>query len=271
MSGYCDVAPGHPVPRPVSRSRVRLPARAATPSCSSGWRSRSIRPGCHGSRSSRSARRFTQRVRRLRARDASPASARATARGSSATPAIIRNRLKVDAVIDNAKRVLELRKQHGSFAELARRAPSAHQGRVGEAVQADVPLHRRRDRGRVPDRAPATCPGAHQERCPVYKKVARLKPPWMRVAGRVHASSAPPRAASPRAVSPCRASARFHGANLDGHHRLERRTLLRSRLERFGSHRVAVLAHDLDVGPKPASRIIARYSSRSDAPATQPT
>src|SRR6476620_5490938 len=34
---------------------------------------------------------------------------------------------------------------------MARRAPPARQGGVGEAVQEDVPLHRRRDRGRVPD------------------------------------------------------------------------------------------------------------------------
>src|SRR5688572_24153986 len=64
---------------------------------------------------------------------------------------IIRNRLKVDAAIANARKILELRNTHGSFAGwLAAHHPRSKE-EWGEALQEDFPLHRRRDRGRVPD------------------------------------------------------------------------------------------------------------------------
>ena len=75
----------------------------------------------------------------------------AIARGSWPIAGIIRNRLKVDAAIANARRIMELRSDPRIIRRLARRASSPQQGGVGEALQADVSLHRRRDRGRVPD------------------------------------------------------------------------------------------------------------------------
>ncbi len=45
---------------------------------------------------------------------------------------IVRNRLKVDAAITNARRLIELRRSHGSFpGGLARRASSPRQSRMG--------------------------------------------------------------------------------------------------------------------------------------------
>ena len=92
---------------------------------------------------------------------------------------IIRNRLKVDAVIDNARRVLELRQSHGSFAgwldahhplpkpewvKLFKRTFRFTGGEiVGEFLMSLGYL-----------------PGAHKPDCPTYKRIARLKPAWMR-------------------------------------------------------------------------------------------
>ena len=59
-----------------------------------------------------------------------------------ADPGIIRNRLKVDAAIENARRILEIRKTHGSFSGLAGSAPPAHQRGMGQALQADLSFHR---------------------------------------------------------------------------------------------------------------------------------
>jgi len=60
---------------------------------------------------------------------------------------IIRNRLKVHAAVHNAQVIQQLRQLRG----VAGRAPPAGQGGVGGAVQEDVPFHRRRDHRRVPD------------------------------------------------------------------------------------------------------------------------
>ncbi len=138
------------LPRPLSRRRIRISRRATTACCSSGWCSRSTRPGCPGSPCCKKRAAFTaafadwdlERVARFGARDVARL---------LADPGIIRNRLKIEAVIENARRILALRDRHGSFAALARRASPAAEGGVGPAVPRHVPLHRRRDRRRVPD------------------------------------------------------------------------------------------------------------------------
>jgi DNA-3-methyladenine glycosylase I len=94
---------------------------------------------------------------------------------------IIRNRLKVDAAIENAKRILVLQKSHGSFAAwLAARHPLAKPDWVklfkrefvftgGEIVGEFL-------------MSIGYLPGAHAEDCPVFKKIARQKPAWMQAA-----------------------------------------------------------------------------------------
>ncbi len=92
---------------------------------------------------------------------------------------IIRNRLKVDAVIDNARRVLELRESHGSFAAWL---DANHPLPKDEWVK----LFRRTFRftgGEIVGEfliSTGYLPGAHREDCPVYARIARLHPPWMR-------------------------------------------------------------------------------------------
>ena len=56
---------------------------------------------------------------------------------------IIRNRLKIEAVIDNAKRHTSHSRKPWLFRCLARCASPADQREMGEAVQTDLPLHRR--------------------------------------------------------------------------------------------------------------------------------
>jgi len=83
---------------------------------------------------------------------------------------IIRNRLKVDAAIENAKRILALRKTHGSFAEWL----DAHHPRTKEEW---VKLFKKTfvfTGGEITGSflmSTGYLPGAHEEWCPVYRKL----------------------------------------------------------------------------------------------------
>ncbi len=95
---------------------------------------------------------------------------------------IIRNRLKVNAAIVNAQRIVELRRDYGSFkgwieahhplekaewVKLFRKTFKFTGGEiVGEFLMSTGYL-----------------PGAHRKSCPVYQEIARRSPPWM-AAGR---------------------------------------------------------------------------------------
>jgi DNA-3-methyladenine glycosylase I len=104
-----------------------------------------------------------------------------------ADPGIVRNRLKIEAVIDNARRIQQLRLSHGSFhgwLEAHHPRPPAEWTRlfrqtfrftggliVGEFLMSLGYL-----------------PGAHQPDCPVYQRVLAQMPPWSR-AGHAAASN----------------------------------------------------------------------------------
>jgi len=90
---------------------------------------------------------------------------------------IIRNRLKVDAAIENAKRILALRKTHGSFAQWL----DAHHPRekaewvklfkktfvfTGGEITGSFLL------------STGYLPGAHDETCPVYGRAMKAGAPW---------------------------------------------------------------------------------------------
>lgn len=95
---------------------------------------------------------------------------------------IIRNKLKIAATIENARRVLALRESHGSFAEWI----DAHHPLSKEEW---VKLFRRTflfTGGEIVNEflmSLGYLPGAHQETCPVYRHLAKLPPPWMQTAG----------------------------------------------------------------------------------------
>lgn len=92
---------------------------------------------------------------------------------------IIRNRLKINAAIVNAQKIQELRKDHGSFKgwldanrdlskeEWIKLFKKTFVFTGGEIVNEFLV-------------STGYLPGAHEESCPAYKKVASLRPAWMR-------------------------------------------------------------------------------------------
>jgi DNA-3-methyladenine glycosylase I len=92
---------------------------------------------------------------------------------------IIRNRLKVNAAIENARRVRALQKQHGSFLawldgnhplaldEWRKLSKGTFLFTGGEIVNSFL-------------LSTGYLPGAHEESCPVYRKVLKARPAWMR-------------------------------------------------------------------------------------------
>jgi DNA-3-methyladenine glycosylase I len=95
-----------------------------------------------------------------------------------ADPGIIRNRLKVDAAIENARRLLVIQKSDGSFARwLAAHHPLAKPEWVrlfkktfaftGGEITGEFLL------------SVGYLPGAHDEDCPVFAQIALLRPAWM--------------------------------------------------------------------------------------------
>lgn len=95
---------------------------------------------------------------------------------------IVRNRLKVDAAIANAARIVELRAEHGSFAAWL----DAHHPRPREEW---VRLFKRTFRftgGEIVGEfllSTGYLPGAHHPDCPVYRAVLAADPPWRRQGG----------------------------------------------------------------------------------------
>jgi len=90
---------------------------------------------------------------------------------------IIRNRLKVLATIDNAKKILELQKEFGSFkAWLDHHHPLTKD----EWVKLFKTTFRFTGGEIVNEFLMSTgyLPGAHVEGCPVYPKIIRSKPSW---------------------------------------------------------------------------------------------
>jgi DNA-3-methyladenine glycosylase I len=92
---------------------------------------------------------------------------------------IIRNRLKVRAVIENARRIRTLRERHGSFAawldahhpmtkpEWMKLFKKTFVFTGGEIVNEML-------------MSTGYLPGAHRETCPVYRRIVALNPPWLR-------------------------------------------------------------------------------------------
>jgi DNA-3-methyladenine glycosylase I len=97
-----------------------------------------------------------------------------------ADPGIIRNRLKVDAAIHNARMVVAIRDEHGSF----RKWLDLHHPLTKPEW---VKLFKKTFRftgGEITGEflmSTGYLPGAHHEGCPVYARVAKKRPPWMRV------------------------------------------------------------------------------------------
>lgn len=94
-----------------------------------------------------------------------------------ADPGIIRNRLKINAAIENAKTILGLQKEFGSFEKWL----ESHHPKTKEEW---VKLFKKTFRftgGEIVNEflmSIGYLPGAHADTCPVYKKVMKEKPLW---------------------------------------------------------------------------------------------
>ena len=91
---------------------------------------------------------------------------------------IIRNRLKVHAAIENAKKILELQKEFGSFKKWIEH----HHPLIKEDWVKLFKKHFKFTGGEIVNEflmSTGYLPGAHVETCPVYKKAAKQKPRWM--------------------------------------------------------------------------------------------
>ena len=94
-----------------------------------------------------------------------------------ANEGIIRNRLKIESVIDNASRILQIQKEYGSFKNWL----DKHHPKTKEEW---VKLFKKTFRftgGEIVNEflvSTGYLQGAHIESCPVYKKVFNQKPAW---------------------------------------------------------------------------------------------
>lgn len=176
MSWYCDVAPGHPLHGPYHDREYGFPLkdddalfeRLALEINQAGlsWllvlrRRETLRRAFDGFDLERvAAYGARQKARLLR------------------DPGVIRNQRKVEAVIENAKRVLRLRDEFGSFAVWLK---------VNHPLSkpAWVRLFKRTfvfTGGEITGEflmSIGFLPGAHREDCPVFRRVARMRPAWM--------------------------------------------------------------------------------------------
>ncbi len=94
---------------------------------------------------------------------------------------IIRNRLKIAAVIENARRILKIRETHGSLA----RWLDAHHPRPAKAWESLFKSTFVFTGGEIVKSfllSTGYLRGAHVPSCPIYGKVAKRKPAWMRSA-----------------------------------------------------------------------------------------
>ena len=93
---------------------------------------------------------------------------------------IIRNRLKIEATISNAKKIKEIQKEFGSFKNwLDQNHPKTREEWVKLFKQTF-----RFTGGEIVNEflvSAGYLPGAHDEDCPIYKKVLKQKPSWITV------------------------------------------------------------------------------------------
>lgn len=91
---------------------------------------------------------------------------------------IIRNRLKINAAIENAKKIIAIQKEYGSFKNWL----DKHHPLTKEEWVKIFKKNFRFTGGEIVNEflmSTGYLPGAHKKECPVYKKIASQKPAWM--------------------------------------------------------------------------------------------
>jgi DNA-3-methyladenine glycosylase I len=174
---YCKIAPGHPLHGPYHESEYGFPLRDE-----SALFERLVleinQAGLSWQTVLAKRERFRQAYAGFNLERVATFDERDRAR-LLADKGIIRNRLKVEAAIQNARRLLEIRKQHGSFADWL---DSHHPLAKAEWVK----LFKKTfafTGGEITGEfliSTGYLAGAHDEKCPVYSRIVALKPPWMR-------------------------------------------------------------------------------------------
>jgi DNA-3-methyladenine glycosylase I len=177
VSGYCDAAPGHQWHGPYHDGEYGFPLSGDAElferlvleinQAGLSWltilkKREAFRAAYHGFDPGRVARYGARDVKRL-----------------LGNAGIIRNRLKVEAAIANAKTVLALRKSHGSFVGWL----DAHHPRSKDEWVRLFKQTFKFTGGEIVGEfllSTGYLPGAHRESCPVYRRVVKLKPAWMR-------------------------------------------------------------------------------------------
>jgi DNA-3-methyladenine glycosylase I len=175
MSFYCDVAPGHEWHGPYHQSHYGFPIadddmlfeRLILEINQAGLSWLTILKRQEAFR--KAFRDFKiEKVARLNGRDVERLMQDAT---------IIRNRMKIEATIENAKRIKVLQREAGSFAAWIK---SHHPKRKDEWVK----LFKKTfvfTGGEIVGEflmSVGYLPGAHHAACPTYKRIAKLKPAW---------------------------------------------------------------------------------------------
>jgi DNA-3-methyladenine glycosylase I len=98
-------------------------------------------------------------------------------------PGIVRNRQKIEAVIANARRIRELRASDGSFHAWL----EAHHPRPLDAWTKLFRQNFRFTGGLIVEeflKSLGYLPGAHAPECPAYARILALTPPWSRTGAR---------------------------------------------------------------------------------------
>lgn len=176
MSGYCKIAPGHPVHDAYhateygfrSADETVLFERLALEIMQAGLSWELVLKRRAGLRAAFAGYDV----------DAVAAFAEADSARLLADPAIIRNRLKVAAIIENARRIQALRASHGGFAAWL----DAHHprdkpdwvklfGRTFKFTGGEIVGEFLMSLGYLP--------GAHGEDCPVHARAVASNPPWL--------------------------------------------------------------------------------------------
>ena len=177
MSSYCDAAPGHPFHGPYHDREYGFPLagdaalfeRLVLEINQAGLSSLTILKKREAFRTAYAGFAIDE-VARFGARDR---------KRLLADAGIIRNRLKVEAAIENAKRLQAIRASHGSFAawlDAYHPLPKADWVKLFKATF-------RFTGGEIVGEflmSTGYLPGAHREDCPVYRRILRQQPAWVR-------------------------------------------------------------------------------------------
>src|SRR5262245_9165463 len=178
MSGYCDIAPGHPEHGPYHDTMYGFPLTEDA-ALLERLALEINQAGLSWLLMLRKREAFIKAFKGFDVDKVARFGARDEARLLQ-DAGIVRNKLKVRAVIENAKRIKAIRKTHGSFAQWI----EAHHPRTKAEW---VKLFKKEfvfTGGEIVGEflmSIGYLPGAHRADCPAAKRIAKLKPAWTRV------------------------------------------------------------------------------------------